>query len=329
MALNLSGSDRVFRFRDTNIMDRWANKLRYASGYSRLPLVPELSATQQNQLQHLREFGYVVLERHIDPLLLKTLQTELQVALDDLKFEMPCLAQARIKPDRDQDLIDNYLFAATAELASRGLTFARSEALSYEQVIRDFNPSTLTLYMLKESAAYRSLWLDPAILGIAAGYLGFVPKMVEAYVRRNFPSPYRTMNHFWHRDLNHKHYMLKAFVFLSDCTRDTGPHEFVRGSHRRFTPLNGKRYYDDEEIDRALAATPQARIVSEVPAGTVILEDTRGLHRADMPKTGFRDLGYATFMPWNDGPVYYELPLSAYEKLSAVQQAFVPRRNVI
>ena len=241
---------------------------------------------------------------------------------------MPCLAQTRIKPDRDQDLIDNYLFAATAELASRGLTFAKNEALSYEQVIRDFNPSTLTLYMLKESAAYRSLWLDPSILGIAAGYLGFVPKMVEAYVRRNFPSPYRTMNHFWHRDLNHKHYMLKAFVFLSDCTRDTGPHEFVRGSHRRFTPLNGKRYYNDEEIDRALAATSQARIVSEVPAGTVILEDTRGLHRADMPKTGFRDLGYATFMPWNDGPAYYELPLSAHEKLSALQQAFVPRRNV-
>jgi hypothetical protein len=310
-------------------MDRWVNKLRYAGCYSRRSVLPKLSTTQQDQLQHLREHGYVVLERHADALLLKTLQTELQLALDRLKFEMPCLAQTRINPDRHRDLIDGYLFAGTAELASRGLTFSASEAQTYQQVIRDFNPSTLTLYMLKESAAFRSLWLDPTILGIAAGYLGFVPKMAEAYVRRNFPSPYRTMNHFWHRDLNHKHYMLKAFIFLSDCTRETGPHEFICGSHRRFTPLNGKRYYDDQEIDATLRTRPQARIVSEVPAGTVILEDTRGLHRADMPKIGHRDLGYATFMPWNDGPAYYELPKAAYEDLSAFQQAFVPPRNVI
>jgi hypothetical protein len=329
MALISSREDRLFRFRDTTLLDRWINRLRYAGCYAKRPLLPRLSAAQQGQLQHLRQHGYVVLERHVAPAPLKTLQTELQLALDALKFEMPCLAQARIEPDRHRDLIDGYLFAGTAELASRGVTFARSEARNYDQVIQDFNPSTLTLYMLQESAAFRSLWLDPAILGIVAGYLGFVPKMAEAYVRRNFPSPYRTMNHFWHRDLNHKHYMLKAFIFLSDCTRETGPHEFVRGSHRRFTPLNGQRYYDDQQIDAALSTEPQARIVSEVPAGTVILEDTRGLHRADMPKVGYRDLGYATFMPWNDGPAYYELPRSAHEELSALQQAFVPPRNIV
>lgn len=320
--------DPAFRFRDTTLMDRWLNKLRYSGCYSKRSMLPRLSAVQQDQLLHLREHGYVILERHVDPLPLKTLQTELQLALERMEFELPCLAQTRINPVKHRDLIDDYLFAGTAELAARGLTFSHDEVASYDQVVRDFNPSTLTLSILKESAAFRGLWLDPAILYIVAGYLGFVPKMVEAYVRRNFPSPYRTMNHFWHRDLNHKHYMLKAFIFLSDCTLDTGPHEFVRGSHRNFTRLNGKRYYDDAEVDRALADEPEARIISEVPAGTVILEDTRGLHRADMPKIGYRDLGYATFMPWNDGPAYYEIPKSAYEELTLLQQAFVPSRNL-
>jgi hypothetical protein len=44
---------------------------------------------------------------------------------------------------------------------------------------------------------------------------------------------------------------------------------------------------------------------------------------------GYRDLGYATFMPWNDGPAYYELPRIAYGQLSPFQQAFIPQRNLV
>ena len=331
MSLATLRNDRMFWFRGTTIVDRWISRLRFPDCYSKLPLLPRLERAQAECVDQLRESGYVLIQRHIEPGLLRVLQAELHEALAGLQFEMPCLAQTRIDPARDRDLIDAYLYGTPAQFEKRGLAFSRHEAESYEQVLRDFNPSTLTVYPLAASDAFRRVWLDPFLLGIVAGYLGMVPKMVEAYVRRNFPSPYRTMNHFWHRDLNHKHFMIKAFIFLSDCTLDTGPHEYVSGSHRAFEPLNGKRYYRDDEVDAAWPRGSQRRIVSEVPAGTVLLEDTRGLHRADMPNAGYRDLGYATFVPMQDAAStrLYEIPRAACAQLSALQQSFVPRSNLV
>jgi hypothetical protein len=325
------GNDRMFQFRGTTLVDRWISRLRFRDCYAALPLASALNARQEEAVARLRSDGYAMLEGHIERGVLRVLQAELQEALEALRFEMPCLAQTRIDPARDRDLIDAYMYASPAQLAARGLAFSRDEARDYGQVIRDFNPSTLTVYPLAWSAAYRKVWLDPFILGIAAAYTGMVPKMAEAFVRRNFPSPYRTMNHFWHRDLNHKHYMLKAFLFLSDCTLETGPHEFVAGSHRLFEPLNGRRYFDDEQVDAAFPRGSRERVVSEVAAGTVLLEDTRGLHRADMPQTGHRDLGYVTFMPMNENPAarYYDLPAAAYRELTPFQRAFVPSHNVV
>ena len=331
MSLATLRNDRMFWFRGTTIVDRWISRLRFSDCYSKLPLLPRLDAVQTDCVNRLREHGYVLLRSHIPPAALRTMQDEFRQALTDLRFEMPCLAQTRIDPQRDRDLIDDYLYASPRQFAARGLAFDRSEARDYDQVVRDFNPSTLTAYMLSESEAFRRAWLDPFLLGVVASYLGMVPKMAEAYVRRNFPSPYRTMNHFWHRDLNHKHFMIKAFIFLSDCTLDTGPHEYVSGSHRVFEPLNGRRYYRDDEVDAAWPRGSQRRIVSEVPAGTVLLEDTRGLHRADMPNAGYRDLGYATFVPMRDAAStrLYEIPRAACAQLSALQQSFVPRSNLV
>lgn len=314
----------MFRLRKTTIVDRAVDRLRFRECYLNNGLRPELGRGQQELVERMKRDGYVMLERYVPTERLGCMQRELHQALHALRFQTPCLAQSKIDAVRDADLIGNYLYASPEQLSSRGLALERSECHTYEQVINDFNPSTLTLYMLADSENFRGTWLDPFLFGIIAGYLGVVPKMVEAYVRRNFPSPHRTMNHYWHRDLNHKHFLVKVFWFLSDCTLDTGPHEYIAGSHRNFDPLNGKHYYDDAELDSLYPRGSAQRIFTEVPAGTVILEDTRGLHRADMPRTAYRDLGYAVFMPWNDGPAYYELPRSAYERLSAFEQAFIP-----
>ncbi|MEW6690500.1 MAG: hypothetical protein AB1452_15600 [Pseudomonadota bacterium] len=66
--------------------------------------------------------------------------------------------------------------------------------------------------------------------------------------------------------------------------------------------------------------------MSVVKAGTLILEDTRGLHRARMPDRGFRDLGYAVFTPLRPFYPYrnYVFPRAALRELSPLQRAFVP-----
>jgi hypothetical protein len=163
-------------------------------------------------------------------------------------------------------------------------------------------------------------------------YMGLTPLLQEAYMRRNFPSPYRTMNHYWHRDLNHQTHLLKAFLFLTDCHVENGPHEFVSGSHTDLT-LNGKRYYSDHEVESYARSSNHPVIKSVVKAGTVILEDTRGLHRAVVPMKGYRDLGFAVFAPFPWYRPYrishYQISSEVYQALNSQQKKFIPASSVI
>ena len=312
--------------RKPTLWDHVRSRFVYADSYAKRRLADEPDAEQQRLVELLRQDGCIELDGYIPADRLRAMQDDLNAALAELDFETPCLAQSRIDPSRHQDLIDNFMYGSPAQLAQRGVTFDRSEAKSYEQVVREFNPSTLTLYMLERSEAFRQTWLDPYLLEIVTHYMGIVPKLSEAYVRRNFPAPHRTMNHYWHRDLNTPLHLLKIFFFLTDCEARNGPHDFVRGSHRNLDVLNGKRYFSDAEVDRAYPPGSRERLVSIVKAGTVIIEDTRGLHRAQLPEAGFRDLGYAIFVPLR--PFYphrnYVIPREAYSRLSSFQQAFVP-----
>jgi hypothetical protein len=315
-----------FELRHPNKLDKLISRLIYSPAYAHKNLIPELDNDQKTHLSHLKRDGYVILEDYVPNDTLAIMQKELQQTLENLKFQMPCLAQSKINPERHSDLINNQMYGSTTQLAEMGLLFNRNEANNYTQVLHDFQPSTLTTYMLSYSEMYCRLWTDPYILGIIAHYLGMVPKLVEAYVRRNFPAQYRTMNHYWHRDLNSPFYLLKMFVFLSDCTLETGPHEYINGSHIDYSKLNNQRYFSDEQVDSFYPPTCAQRILSAVKAGTIILEDTRGLHRANVPVSGFRDLGYAVFMPLR--PFYhhknYKFPASTYQKLSSFQKAFIP-----
>ena len=73
-------------------------------------------------------------------------------------------------------------------------------------------------------------------------------------------------------------------------------------------------------------------MVSKVPAGTIIIEDTRGLHKAGIPVKSFRDLGYVVFMPVNffkKPKNLYSITKSTYQKLTTTQKLFIPKQNII
>jgi len=313
-------------FSPPNVFDKLRSRAVYWNNYANNKLIPTLQDKQIDALKAIQENGFVVFENYLSGDQLERVQNEFHQALEEMKFSMPCLAQTRIDPERHSALIKNHMLGSISDLEKQGVTFNASEATSYNQVIRDFKPSTLTLPMLQYSGSYRRIWTDPFLLGIVARYLGMVPKLVEAYVRRNFPVPYKSMNHFWHRDLNNRFHLLKMFVFLSDCTLETGPHEYIKGSHRNFQEFNNQRYFEDAEVDSLYPEGDSRRALSVVKAGTVVIEDTRGVHRANLPTTGFRDLGFAVFMPLR--PFYphqnYKFPEDAYQSLSDFQKAFIP-----
>jgi hypothetical protein len=101
----------------------------------------------------------------------------------------------------------------------------------------------------------------------------------------------------WHRDSPFSH-QFKAILYLSDVTADNGPFEFIRGTHRRDSlaavceslNLPGSQYrFQADQIERLV----QAQVVPPPTTfiggrGTLLLIDSRGLHRGQPLRTGTR-----------------------------------------
>jgi hypothetical protein len=84
---------------------------------------------------------------------------------------------------------------------------------------------------------------------------------------------------------------IKFFVYLTDVGPDNGPHCFVAGSHKTGGIPNtfldrGYVRIPDDEIH---AAYPNERLIEFTgPRGTIIAEDTRGLHKGRPVVAGHR-----------------------------------------
>lgn len=309
------------------LVSKTKNKIQFIGRYIRKS-DKTLSQIQQNRLAQLRKEGYVIIENGIEKSRLNTLQSIFRNQVEvGCKFETPCLAQTKIVESKHKPLIESYFKYSPSQMKEFGITFDQSDIKSYNQILKEFAPSNLKVFLPKDPNFIQT-WLDDQILELIEQYMGVRPYLAEAYLRRNFPAKYKVMNHFWHRDQNHPDHLLKAFFFLTDCEIENGPHEYIAGSvvDRQ---LDGKPYFSDEEVDTIYPEDSGKRIKSIVKAGTVILEDTRGLHRANLPTKGFRDLGFAVFIPkpfyskWEKK--YYNIPKYTFNHLSDRQKAYIPK----
>lgn len=281
-------------------------------------------------VQHLKDHGFVALNHLVGSPKFLEIKNKINSSIEnDLTIEFPCLAQSKINNDKHQDLIKSNFLSTNANLSQRDLTFEKKDIKSYSHMIKEFSPSTLTLG-IKDDKLFFDIWLDEKVINIVQSYMGFVPELVEAYTRRNFPCKYKVMNHFWHRDENHKDYLLKAFIFFTDCDQNTGAHHYISGSVKTKN-FRDNKYYEDEEIHSIWPEHSKNHMISNVKAGTIIIEDTRGLHKAGTPNIKYRDLGYAVFLPPNflrkKKPLYTISKLN-YENLSENQKLYVPLSNV-
>lgn len=149
---------------------------------------------------------------------------------------------------------------------------------------------------------------DPTILALVSAYLGCRPTVENVLAWWSFSgrtAPYQEQ--YFHRDNNSVRF-IKLFVYLTDVEDADGPHTFVRGSHRSGELLHppGKRFSDREVI----ALCGPERILRLTGArGTTFLEDTYGLHKGELPRSGERLIFQVTYstlatprpfrrMPW-------------------------------
>jgi hypothetical protein len=123
------------------------------------------------------------------------------------------------------------------------------------------------------------LLFDPFILGTANEYLGVSPVLSQANAWFSFRSD-KSSNSLsaqqWHWDCDRIRW-LKVFLYIGDVNLEDGPHEFVRGTHRVLPPTSMSSRLEDQAVRSKFLSSD---IISfNAPAGTVIFEDTRGLHR--------------------------------------------------
>jgi len=190
--------------------------------------------------------------------------------------------------------------ALSSEACDRLLRFARdtpaqprrmdgqAEAEPREALFDPARPSAVRYdyseRVLLDNPDVQSLLADPSILALTQEYLGAPPlaDVLNMWWHTNYHAqPDAQAAQFFHFDMDRIKW-LKVFIYLTDVGTDNGPHTFVRGSHRTGgipsnLLLRGYARLTDEEV---LKHFPSDSLLEfSAPRGSIIIEDTRGLHK--------------------------------------------------
>ncbi|MBA3499101.1 MAG: phytanoyl-CoA dioxygenase family protein [Deltaproteobacteria bacterium] len=147
--------------------------------------------------------------------------------------------------------------------------------------------------VLVADADVQALLADWSLLTVAQDYLRAAP--VFDIVTMWWHTAYRDQPdaraaQFFHFDMDRPRW-LKFFFYLTDVGPDNGPHCFIRGTHRtggiaRDLLARGYARLPDADVARHYEPGDHMRFVGK--RGTIIAEDTRGLHKGQHVVTGDR-----------------------------------------
>jgi hypothetical protein len=170
----------------------------------------------------------------------------------------------------------------------------------------------------------QALMADRSLVALAAAYLEAQPlaDVTSMWWHTDFShEPDADAAQFWHFDMDRPRWV-KVFVYLTDVTLETGPHCFVEGSHsdggipwrlRR----RGYSRLEDSEVEAVYPAARRHAFVA--PRGTLVVEDTRGLHKGLAVQRGERLMFQTQFSDCLFGARYprYRLERPAHPEVEA------------
>ncbi len=181
-------------------------------------------------------------------------------------------------------LIDNCL----GRYESDNIKIKRLEKidLNYPQAT-SFRYSTDDILKSKE---IQELIIDPNILSTCQNYFQATPIIDIVSAWWSFPSekPDNYSAQFWHFDLD-RPVWLKMFIFLTDCNERNGAHKFIKKSHNNHLnnfPNKGYERLNDLEVENIFKN--EDIITMKAREGTMLLEDTLGLHKGQKLLEGNR-----------------------------------------
>jgi ectoine hydroxylase-related dioxygenase (phytanoyl-CoA dioxygenase family) len=139
----------------------------------------------------------------------------------------------------------------------------------------------------------QELVADPVLINVAQNYLNSKAifsgmSLYWSAAVRDKPDDQSAQTFHWDME---RIKWLRYFICLTDVTIDSGPHCFIKGSHRtgalpQDIYQRGYVRHRDEDILRIFGADSYREFVS--PKGTIVAEDSRGLHKGKVLKKGER-----------------------------------------
>jgi hypothetical protein len=137
---------------------------------------------------------------------------------------------------------------------------------------------------LFSNATIQKIVADPSLVALAADYLKVVPKLAILalwHSSHRFADASSHGAQMYHFDLSFPQWV-NLFIFLSDVDLDSGPHAYLKGTHRRDTegaPLRarGIQRISDEDILQTYGRNKLVEVCGQ--RGTMFMADTRGWHK--------------------------------------------------
>ena len=133
------------------------------------------------------------------------------------------------------------------------------------------------------------LVFDLSLLEVAQSYLKCKPVLDLVTMWWSAPFQNRGTSEAaqeYHFDMDRINF-IKFFFYLTDVTDNTGPHCFIRGSHKRL-PMGIMRDGRFSDSELAQYYKPEEFMVLKGEGGTIMAVDTRGLHKGKPLTEGSR-----------------------------------------
>jgi hypothetical protein len=126
---------------------------------------------------------------------------------------------------------------------------------------------------------------DSKVLNAVTKYLGVQPTISNINCWWSFGDRESAKEaQFYHRDLD-DYKFLKMFIYLTDVSENSGPHIYIKRSHKS-NKLNKLRRFNDLEVNEQFKRADILTLTK--PKGNTFIEDTYGIHKGQLPKNGNR-----------------------------------------
>ena len=179
-----------------------------------------------------------------------------------------------------------------------GITEAQCGDRPKNAIFDPKNPISKT-YRIPESilvneSVVQEIMADTTLVAVAQAYVGALPVLDTVNVWWSAvygATPGSAAAQLFHFDMDRIKW-LKFFFYLTDVDSESGPHVYVKGSHRSGHPAAGEllsRGYvrlRDEDVIEAYGSENLVEITGS--RGTIVAVDTRGFHKGKVPTNAHR-----------------------------------------